>query len=56
MRSFNRGGNYNSSNSYGFASFNGNNGRTDTNTNRGFRAASSSGQMCHAHGYAPAQR
>ena len=39
MRSFYRGGNYNSSNAYGFASFNGNNPRSNTNTNIGFRSA-----------------
>ena len=39
MRLFNSGGNYNNS-SYGLASFNGNNARSNTNTNLGFRSAS----------------
>ncbi len=55
MRFFYSGGNYNNS-TYGVASFNGNNARSNSNTNIGFRAASSSRQMCHAHGYAPVQR
>ena len=38
QRSFNRGGNYNNS-SNGFASFNGNNDRGNTNGNIGFRSA-----------------
>ena len=38
--------------SYGFASFNGNNPRSNTNTNIGFRAALPSSQMWHAHGHA----
>ena len=39
LRAFNRGGNYNSSNSYSFPSFNGNNDRTNHNGNISFRAA-----------------
>lgn len=39
-RSFNRGGNYNAGNANGFASFNGNNDRSNSNVNIGFRAAS----------------
>ena len=35
----NRGGNYNSGNANGFASFNLNNGRDNSNVNIGFRAA-----------------
>jgi hypothetical protein len=38
MRSFYRGGNYNNT-SNGFASFNGNNARSNSNTNIGFRSA-----------------
>jgi hypothetical protein len=52
MRSFYRGGNYNSSNAYGFASFNGNNDRSNTNTNIGFRSALPSSQKLSAHGLA----
>lgn len=50
MRAFYRGGNYNSSNSYGFASFNGNNGRDNQNSNIGFRAALPSCQIFRAQG------
>jgi len=39
LRSFNRGGNYNNT-ANGFASFNGNNDRSNANGNIGFRAAS----------------
>ena len=38
MRSFYRGGYYRDT-SYGFASFNGNNARSNSNTNIGFRSA-----------------
>lgn len=38
LRSFYRGGNYNNT-ANGFASFNGNNARSNTNVNIGFRAA-----------------
>ena len=55
MRFFYSGGNYNNT-SYGLASFNGNNARSNTNANIGFRAASSSRQMRHTHGCAPVQR
>ena len=50
MRAFYRGGNYNPSNSYGFASFNCNNGRDNQNTNIGFRAALPSSQIFRAYG------
>ena len=39
MRCLNRGGNYNSGNANGFASFNLNNPRSNQNVNIGFRAA-----------------
>ena len=39
LRAFNRGGYYNSSNSYSFPSFNGNNDRSNHNGNIGFRSA-----------------
>jgi len=38
LRAFNRGGNYNNT-ANGFASFNGNNARSNANGNIGFRAA-----------------
>lgn len=38
LRSFNCGGNYNNT-SNGMATFNGNNSRTNTNANLGFRSA-----------------
>ena len=44
MRLFYSGGNYNNS-SYGLASFNGNNARSNSNTNIGFRSASPPRQM-----------
>lgn len=43
-RCFNRGGNYNNTNN-GFPSFNGNNARSNANTNIGFRSAYPSSQM-----------
>jgi hypothetical protein len=44
MRLFYSGGNWNNA-SYGLASFNGNNTRSNTNTNIGFRSALPSSQM-----------
>ncbi len=44
MRSFYSGGNYNNT-TYGLASFNGNNARSNSNGNIGFRAALPSSQM-----------
>ena len=49
MRFFYSGGNYNNT-TYGLASFNGNNARSNTNANIGFRAASSSSQILQAYG------
>lgn len=49
MRAFYSGGNYDNS-SYGVASFNGNNGRDNSNDNIGFRAALPRGQILRAHG------
>ena len=50
MRLFYSGGNYNNS-TYGMASFNGNNGRGNTNTNIGFRSALPSSQILRTHGF-----
>jgi len=50
MRFFYSGGNYNNT-SYGVASFNGNNARSNSNTNIGFRAALPHSQMWYAHGH-----
>lgn len=49
MRLFYSGGNYNNT-SYGLASFNGNNARSNTNTNIGFRSASPPRQMRRTYG------
>jgi len=49
LRSFNRGGNYNNT-ANGFASFNGNNDRSNQNVNIGFRSALLSCQMLKAYG------
>ena len=51
MRSFNRGGNYNASNANGFASFNGNNARSNVNTDIGFRAAIPYRQILQTQGF-----
>jgi hypothetical protein len=51
-RSFNRGGNYNNP-ANGFASFNGNNARSNANGNIGFRSALPSSQMLQGYGPAP---
>ena len=50
-RFFYSGGNWNNS-SYGLASFNGNNPRSNSNTNIGFRAALPPRQILQAHGLA----
>lgn len=50
MRMFYSGGNYNNT-GYGLASFNGNNTRSNSNVNIGFRAALPSSQMSHAQGH-----
>ena len=50
MRSFNRGGNYNNT-ANGFASFNGNNARSNTNTNIGFRSAIPCCQILKTQGF-----
>ena len=49
MRFFYSGGNYNNSDN-GMASFNGNNARSNTNDNIGFRAALPHSQILRAHG------
>ncbi len=49
MRFFYSGGNYNNS-TYGVASFNGNNARSNSNDNIGFRAALPHSQILRAHG------
>ena len=52
FRSFNRGGNFNNT-ANGFASFNGNNDRSNSNENIGFRSALHTCQMLQAYGPAP---
>jgi len=49
LRSFNRGGNYNNT-SNGFASFNGNNDRSNSNANIGFRSALLASLMLEVYG------
>ena len=51
MRCVYRGGNFNDS-ANGFPSFNGNNPRSNSNVNIGFRLAYPSSQMLHGYGYA----
>lgn len=52
MRSFNRGGNYNNT-ANGFASFNGNNDRSNSNANIGFRSALLASLMLKVYGPSP---
>lgn len=49
-RSFNRGGNWNNGANAGVFYSNGNNPRSNSNANIGFRSALPHRQMCNAHG------